>query len=240
MKNIPILILHGWNLEAAKYEPLQKELQNKGYKVLSIDLPGFGSTDKPKKSLYLSDYIKFIEEYLRKEKIEKIYLIGHSFGGRIGIKLAAENSKYLSILILTGAPGINPVPTVKIRFFLILAKLGRLIFSFPGLFYARDLFRKLLYKLANASDYYQTNDHMLGTFQNTVNESLVPYLSQINIPTLLLWGEGDRIVPLKIAEKMNKLIRNSKIVAIKEARHGVPWTHSKEFVDEVEKFLNYL
>lgn len=240
MNNIPILILHGWNLEATKYKPLQKELQAKGYKVLCIDLPGFGSTDKPKNSLYLSDYIKFIEDFLQKEKIEKIYLVGHSFGGRIGIKLAAEKSKYLSALILTGAPGINPVPTVKIRFFLILAKCGRLVFSLPVLSYARDLFRKFLYKLANASDYYHTNDNMLETFQNTVKESLVPYLSQINIPTLLLWGSEDRMVPVEIAEKINKLIKNSKLVVIDNARHGVPWTHPEEFADEVEKFLNYL
>lgn len=240
MKNIPILILHGWNLSAAKFVNLQQELQKKGYEVYSVDLPGFGTTDKPNRSLFLSDYIEYVKDFLIKKRINKIILIGHSFGGRISIKLAAQNPKLLKALILSGAPGLNPVPAVKIRFFLILAKLGKRIFSLPVLSSAKEIFRKFLYKLAKAGDYYSTNDNMLGTFQNTVKESLIPYLSQINTPTLLLWGEEDRMVPVEIAEKMNKIIKNSKFVVINKARHGVPWTHPKEFTDEVEKFLNKL
>ncbi|MBI3379877.1 alpha/beta hydrolase [Candidatus Gottesmanbacteria bacterium] len=237
MKNIPILILHGWNLSSIKFVNLQQELQKKEYKVYSIDLPGFGITERPNKSLFLSDYVKYVKDFLIKKRIKKVILIGHSFGGRISIKLAAQNSELLSALILSGVPGINPVPTFKILFFLILAKLGKFIFSLPIFSSAKDLFRKFLYKLANATDYYNTNDYMLETFKNTVNESLVPYMEQISAPTLLLWGAEDKMVPVEIAEKMNKLIKNSKLVVIDEARHGVPWTHSKEFTDEVGKFL---
>lgn len=238
MKNIPILILHGWNLSAVNFLPLKKELNKRGYEVYCPDLPGFGKTRLTKTSWFLSDYVNFVKSYLRKNKLSKVILIGHSFGGRVGIKFAAENSKLLAALILTGVPGISPASTLKAQFFLALAKLGKLIFALPLLSSVKDLSRKFLYKAASASDYYNTNDHMLETFRNTVKEPLVPYMAQIDLPTLLLWGKEDKIIPVFIASKMKNIIKKSKLVIVDEARHAVPYTHPKEFADEVEKFLN--
>lgn len=240
MKNVPILILHGWNLNAFKFLPLVAELKRKGYKVFCPDLPGFGKSKLPENSWFLSDYVDFVKTFLAKNKLNKIILIGHSFGGRIGIKFAAENPKLLNALILTGTPGINPVPEVKVRFFLVLAKLGKLIFSLPFLSWARDFFRRFLYKAARATDYYNTNDYMLETFRNTVKESLIPHMSQVSIPTLLLWGREDKMVPVDIAYKMNNIIKNSKLVILNDAKHAVPWTHPEDFVSEVEKFSDKL
>lgn len=237
MNKIPILILHGWNLSGRKFLPLVQELEKIGYKVYCPDLPGFGKTKPPKTSWFLSNYADFVKKFLEKNKSSKIILIGHSFGGRIAIKFAAQNPNLIAALVLTGTPGINPVPKVKVQFFLIVAKMGKLFFSLPVLSSLRDLFRKFLYKVASASDYYDTNDQMLGTFRNTVRESLLPHISKINIPTLLLWGGEDKMVPVTIAYKMNNIIKNSKLVVINNAKHGVPWTHPKEFTVEVEKFL---
>lgn len=240
MKNIPILILHGWNLSAAKFKPLQDELARRGFQVLCPDLPGFGKEKKPDKPLFLSDYISFVERKLNSERIEKVILVGHSFGGRIGIKLAVQNPKLFHALILTGTPGINPVPGLKILFFLFLAKTGNAIFSLPILSVLKDKLRHLLYKTARATDFYNTDKKMKETFKNIIRENLKPFLSQINLPTLLLWGERDKIVPLDVAYKMNDLIKNSKLVVIPNARHGVVWTNPKEFTQETEKFLNKL
>lgn len=237
MKNIPILILHGWNLSASKFLSLTTEFKKRGYKIYCPDLPGFGKAKLSKKSWFLSDYTDYTKNLLAKNKLNKIIFIGHSFGGRIGIKFAAQNPDLLQALILTGAPGINPVPTIKVQLFLVLAKLGKLVFSLPFLSPAKDLFRKFLYNTANSSDYYHTNDYMLETFRNTVKETLIPYMSQINTPTLLLWGSEDKIIPLSIAQRMQNIIKNSKLEIINNARHGVPWTHPKEFADEVENFL---
>lgn len=237
MQNIPVLILHGWNLSAAKFLPLRDELMKRGYNVYCPDLPGFGKSKLMANSWSLANYIDFVKKYLEDNRLNKFILIGHSFGGRIAIKYASQYPQVLEALVLTGVPGINPVPKFKISFFLILAKAGKLIFSLPLLSSLKDLFRKFLYKIANASDYYNTNDYMVETFKNTVKENLIPYLSQIKTPTLLLWGREDRIVPLEIADKMEHMVKNSKLVVINEGRHGVPWTHPKEFADAVGRFL---
>lgn len=237
MKNIPILILHGWNLSALKFVPLQDELRKRGYNSICIDLPGFGSTDKPKNPLYLSDYVKYVIDFLQRQQIKKVVLIGHSFGGRIGIKLASENPQLLRALILTGTPGITPVPRSQVVIFIFLSKLGKIIFSLPLLSLFQKNARKLIYRLAKASDFYNTDQEMRETFKNIVKENLTPYLPKINIPTLLLWGSEDKLVPVKIAEKMKEMIYASRLVIIKNARHGLPWTHPDEFAKAVEKFV---
>ena len=227
-------------MSASSFESLQKEFTARGYKTYCMDLPGFGSSKPPDRSLTLSDYVIFIEDYLKEKKLDKIILIGHSFGGRIGIKLAVSNPKKLSALILTGAPGINPVPRIKTLFFLTMAKIGNIIFSPPFLSIVRNMARKFLYRAARASDFYHTHAGMRETFKNVIKEDLKPYRSKINIPVLLLWGREDKIVPVGIAQKMNKLIKRSKLVIIPCARHGLPWTHPDLFVENTEKFLKEL
>lgn len=237
MQNTPILILHGWNLSASKFNSLKEEFDRRGYKSYCPDLPGFGNNQIPNKPLNLFDYVDFVEKFIQENKLSNVTIIGHSFGGRIGIKLAAQNPNLLHALILTGAPGIIPVPRSKALFFIILAKAGRKLFSLPIVNFFQNIARQLLYRTAGAMDYYNTDEKMRDTFKNIVRENLEVLLTQISTPTLLLWGKEDGFVPIGIAQKMEKMIKNSKLVVIENSRHGVPWTHPKEFADKVEDFL---
>lgn len=240
MKNIPILLLHGWNLSSSKYDVLCEELKRLGYEVFCFDLPGFGSSKILDKSLFLNDYLDYIEEFLSKKGIGKVILIGHSFGGRIGIKLAVKRPNLIYALILTGTPGVKPVSTIKTQFYAILAKIGNAFFSLPYISSLKNLARKLLYKTANASDYYYTPESLKKTFQNVVKEDLKSYLSEIKTPTLLLWGSDDTIVPFSVAQNMSRLINKAKLAVISQARHGLPWTHPKLFANKVNIFLKNL
>lgn len=240
MEKPAIVILHGWNLSASRFENLVKEFENSGHKVFCFDLPGFGNSLIPERAFFLSDYVDFVLESLKKHKIIKPVIIGHSFGGRVGILLTAKKPQLIKALVLTGTPGINPVPKAKIKFFLILARMGNFFFSIPPFIFFSDLARKLLYRLAHAHDFYNTNPNLRSTFKNVVREDLRVYLSQISVPTLLLWGEDDRIVPVEVAVKMSKLIKNVSLVIIQDSRHGLPWVKPNEFVSEVEKFLEKL
>lgn len=235
---VPALILHGWNLSGKKFTPLVVELKKNGYDAYSIDLPGFGNSTKPQKPLTLSDYVEYVYKYIKSKNWEEVIIVGHSFGGRIGIKFASTNPSFLKALILTGTPGYNPVQKCKVIFFLGLAKLGDLLFSLPILKNAKEIARKLLYKAAQANDFYTTDITMQDTFKNIVKEEPAKYLAKIKIPTLLIWGENDQITPLWIGQKMESVIPNAKLVVIPNSRHGVPWTNPKEFVDAIIRFLN--
>lgn len=237
MKNIPILILHGWNLSADKYQPLKQDLENKGYKVYATDLPGFRKTTVLDKPYTIDDYGQFVLDYLEKEKVRRVLILGHSFGGRIGIYLAVNFPEKVKGLILSGSPGLGEDLTIKEKIYLFLAKAGKIIFSIPIISVCGNLARKFLYKLVGSYDYYNAKGTFRETFKNIVAYRLEPLLNKINTPTILIWGQNDKIVTVKVAFGMNKLIKNSKLVIIDGAGHGVPWTHPKEFSDEVEKFL---
>lgn len=239
MRKYPIFILHGWNLDSNRFYPLVNEFIKRGYQVMCPDLPGFGHT-AINRTFDLDDYVKYVTSYLKKKKIDKILLIGHSFGGRIGIKLAVFHPEFLSGMILTGVPGFTPVLRIKVLFFILLAKIGKLVFSFPVIRSFKNDFQKLLYKLAKATDYYNTKENMRETFQNIVKEELKGYMIRIIVPTYLIWGSEDRIVPLSIANKMLRVINNSHLSIIDHGKHLVPITHMIEFADITEKFMKSL
>lgn len=238
MEKYPILILHGWNLSREKFDPLKIALKHYQYRIFNIDLPGFGKTVKPERPLYLSDYTDYVCDYLKKMKLSKINLIGHSFGGRIAIKLAYNHPELLNTLILIGAPGINPVSKTKITFFLFLSKIGKLIFLILPLSHFQNFARKILYRAAKATDFYNTDSRLRETFKNVIKENLGSYLRRIKIPTFLLWGQDDTTVPVKIAQKMSSLIRHSRLKIIPSAKHGLPWTHPEITAREIHSFIS--
>lgn len=244
MKNkyteIPILLLHGWNLavdNTHRYKSLTEEFEKRGFKVFLPDLPGFYG-NKIQNSLTLDNYVSFVKKYISFTiKSKKIILIGHSFGGRIGLKLAIDNPEKLYTIVFTGTPAYNTTPKIKIILFGILAKIGMLFFSIYPFSIISPLARKVIHKAAGAKDYYMATGFMGTTFKNIIQEELSYFLPKIITKTLIIWGKDDKIVPLIVGIKMNKMIHNSTLEIIPKARHGVLYTHPIEFVDLVEKFL---
>ncbi|HXS14760.1 MAG TPA: alpha/beta fold hydrolase, partial [Candidatus Saccharimonadales bacterium] len=92
----PIVILHGWQKSGKDYAEIQKIFEKEGYIVFSPDMPGFGSEKLAKEAMSVDDYVDFIEAFLQKKKLNKIILIGHSFGGRVGAKFAAKYPEKVS------------------------------------------------------------------------------------------------------------------------------------------------
>ena len=95
-----VVLLHGWGQNIEMMQPLVGGLKNK--KVLIIDLPGFGLSDEPKTVWSIEDYADFVHKIVLHFGYEKCSIIGHSFGGKIGLVYA---SKYdTEKLILFGSP----------------------------------------------------------------------------------------------------------------------------------------
>lgn len=240
MKRHPIVILHGWNLSAAKLAPLQHELEKRNHTVVCFDLPGFAHTAPLDRAYTLPDYSQYVLDVLKKKKISEAIVIGHSFGGRLGIHVSVTSPSLVKALILSGTPGLGADLTPKETVYLFLAKIGNIIFSVWPLSLVADVARKILYKFAGSYDYYKTSGLLRETFKQIVNFRLEPLLPKIAAPTLILWGNEDNIVPVRVAYGMQQLIPHSQLTIIPNARHAVPWSHPKEFADAVEKFLkNY-
>jgi pimeloyl-ACP methyl ester carboxylesterase len=237
MKSPDVIILHGWNLSGQRFEPLKKILKTHGFTVLNPDLPGFGQEQPPPAPWHVSDYAKFVHDFIVKNKLKKPILIGHSFGGRVGLKLTQMYPDDLHSIILTGVPGFSPVASRKRLLFLLLAKVGGMIFRIPPFSLFAYLARKLLYRFAGAHEFNRAKGSMQQTFKFTVSDDLTEAMKLVKIPCLLVWGKLDSMVPLSVANRMLTLIPDSKLVVIKEGDHGVPYKDAPQFYSFIKEYL---
>lgn len=240
MNKPPLVILHGWGLSGARFSDLTRELKNEGYRVFAPDFPGFGTSLVPSRAWTLSDYAQFLHEFTGEKKLTKPVLIGHSFGGRVALKFNAIFPGSVSALILTGVPGFTPIPKQRLMLFISLAKLGKLVFSVPPLSLVQNKVRRWYYYVIGAKEFYRAEGPMRETFKKIVAEELVGPMKMVTVPCLLVWGEGDIIVPPSIASRMQKAIGGSQLVLIPNVDHGVPFKEPKIFVSNIKRFLESL
>jgi pimeloyl-ACP methyl ester carboxylesterase len=233
----PIVILHGWGLSAKTFEPLVSELKKQHVQVFAPDFPGFDSLHIPTRPLTLADYADFLDAYLRKHHIEKPIFIGHSFGGRVALKYQYAYPANITALILTGAPGFTPVSRKKLALLISIAKIGGTLFSLPLLYRLKDRVRLWYYYVVGARDFYRAQGVMRETFKRIVREELVTSMKHVCVPTLLVWGDKDIIVPVSIAKKMNETIADSRLIILPGCGHNVSYKSPKEFVRSIYDFL---
>lgn len=215
-----ILLLHGWGSKLDFFGGIIENL-SKSNKVYAIDLPGFGATGEPKEAWAVDNYVDFIIEFIEKMNIEEITLLGHSFGGRVIIKLVnRKNLKFkVDKIVLIDSAGIKPKPnkkgSMKTRIyktlkFLVANKLVLKIFP--------NALNNLKKKFGSA-DYRNATPVMRDTLVKTVNEDLTDLLPNITQSTLLIWGDKDTATPIEDAKKMESLIKDSGLVTLKGAGH---------------------
>ena len=84
-----VLLLHGWGSNITLFRGMIDTLKTQ-YKVLAMDMPGFGESEEPKEPWCVDDYVDFVLEFLKDYNFDKITLLGHSFGGRVIIKLCSR------------------------------------------------------------------------------------------------------------------------------------------------------
>jgi len=230
-RNIPLLFLHGWNCDSSIWWPILAELSKLSSDLYFLDLPGFGKSQIPTRPFNLSDYSEAIKDFLKKLKLKKVILIGHSVGGAIAIKFAIENKNYLESLILVDPSGIRPWSVKKI-IYKTLAKIVKPVFKIQPL---RPL-RYKIYKTIGSEDYLLTPE-MKKTYQTIINEDLTPVLSKIKTKTLVIWGEKDKETPLWQAKTLKAKIQDSRLEVIPKAGHFCFLEKPKEFQAILNSFL---
>ncbi|MBI4137209.1 alpha/beta hydrolase [Candidatus Roizmanbacteria bacterium] len=230
------LILPGWRLLDKKYSRLTNLLEKKGHRAYVVNFPGF-STEKLLQPLTLNDYVEYVLISIRKQRISRPVIIGHSFGGRVALRLSRLHPEIPRMLILTGTPGYRSDSPFKIHVFRFLAKTGKSVLGkllSGGLL---ELLTKGLYRLSGNYDYYRADPILKQTFENIIHDSLVSDMKRVTAKTLLIWGADDTITPLWIGEKMKNTIQNSSLHVIKNADHGVVYKHPDTFIELLDTIL---
>ncbi|PJC68478.1 hypothetical protein CO015_03930, partial [candidate division WWE3 bacterium CG_4_8_14_3_um_filter_42_11] len=142
----PVLLLHGWGGNHNSWFPIYERLK-KMFEVFALDLPGFGQSGSPDLNWQLDDYAGFLKMFIRQEIGENVSLIGHSFGGQAAIRLASLYPQMVSKLVLTDSAGIRNLGSPKKMGIMQLAKIGKSLFSLPGLNKFQEKARQKLYRI---------------------------------------------------------------------------------------------
>ncbi len=217
-----LLCLHGWGGSSASFHELRDALKNDDVALLTPDLPGFGDEPEPDRPWTVDDYADWVTKYVKKQNVNgPLFLLGHSHGGRISIKLAARKTLPIRHLYLCAAAGMRRRRYVKRVLGLLLSKIGHVLFAIPGMKYLEPTAKKILSKFVGSHDYENASDMMKKTLVLVTKENLEPLLFSIDVPTDIFWGEDDRQTPVADAHIIHKGIRNSQLTVFPGVRHRV-------------------
>jgi len=236
MNQYPLLILHGWGSNSERWQKVTEILKEKGVEAEALDLPGFGITPSPEKPWTREDYINWIFQKAKEKNWGKFNLLGHSFGGGLSIKIAINFPEKIEKLILC-APAIIRRKRLKTYLFYWLAYFGKKIFSLPGLKYLQPYAQKMIYKLAGARDYYVADGTMKETMKKLHEENLEEVLEKIKVPTLIVWGEKDDVLPVKDARELKEKIEGAKLRIISGAKHSPHRETPEELAEIIYQFV---
>ena len=215
-EGFPVLLLHGWGGSALSVAPVADFLCRR-YRVISLDFPGHGESSEPPAPWSVTEYGEMLRELLDRLKVKRCHVMGHSFGGRVAIYLAANYPEYVEKLLLCDSAGILPKRGVGYYFKVYRHKLGKRLAKIKAVDRALKLSEKA--KNAGSEDYRALSDEMKKTFVRVVNQDLEPLLSDIAAETLLVWGSEDQATPLWQGQRMEKLIPGGALVVFEGAGH---------------------
>lgn len=202
-----VVLLHGWGQNIAMMNPLGENLK-KNYRITILDFPGFGESDEPGEAFTIYDYCSVLEELLEKLKVKKPIIIGHSFGGRVGIVYSSRNE--VEKLVLFGSPCIKTETRESFK-----VKTLKALKKVPVLNKLEGFAKKHI----GSRDYKNASKTMREILVNVVNEDLSHCAKNIKAPTLLIWGSNDSEAPLEDAKDLEKLIPDSGLIVFEGLTH---------------------
>ncbi len=234
-----IFILHGWSVRLdggnrEKWQVFLDELASFGLEPIFLNIPGLSA---PLNEVWnLSNFVSWLDDELSDYTTDsqQVILLGHSFGGQLVSKYTAVYQDKVERLILLDSAGIRDMAfkaVVKRTAFLFLAKLG-------GFLSNSERLRNLIYRIARESDYKNAPPLLRRTMSKILDDEVKNDFMKITCPTQIIWGEFDKVTPVKQAYLINRLVKNSSLQFIKDARHSPQFTHPKEVAKVVNDFID--
>ena len=210
-----VFILPGWGCTAALYRYLAEGIAKK-YTVIILELPGFGQSQEPSRVWKTIDYSFFCIHFIKHFTTGPVILLGHSNGVRIMITMSISHQLPFTIQKMVFIDGAGLLPHDYDQY---LATLNAFIQKKHELEEKRNVRDLQFLKNSANSDYGNLSDLMIAVCKEVIADNYYEQLPQINVPTLLIWGENDIDTPVLDGKIMAKRIPDAGLVVIKNAGH---------------------
>jgi 4,5:9,10-diseco-3-hydroxy-5,9,17-trioxoandrosta-1(10),2-diene-4-oate hydrolase len=209
----PVLLLHGGASDARDWLATMASLSHR-CTLYAPDLIGFGRNERHSQGYYLSDFSDFILEFMDTLALESPALVGHSFGGRIGLDIALQRPERVNRLVLADSSGLGKVSrfgTALLTGFWVMRRLFRIPQPYP----------KFLAREGDDPDW-----------------ACVEELPNLKMPTLIIWKRHDPYLPLALARRAAELIPDARLAVIPGWGHAPQRKNRDAFNQHLLGFLD--
>jgi pimeloyl-ACP methyl ester carboxylesterase len=212
-----VLALHGWRRDHRDFNLV---LSAPGIDAVALDLPGFGSAPAPDAVWGSSDYAAAVAAVLD-EMQKNVIVLGHSFGGRVAVHLAAMCPDRIAGLVLSGAPLYRPPGTrPRLRFRVARGLAVRGLISKSRIEALRQRY--------GSDDYRAASGVMRDILVRTLAEDYTGALAAVQCRVELVWGDDDTAAPLATARRLQAELSDANLVVCPGAGHLTPLTVPEE------------
>lgn len=234
----PLVLIHGLGGDADDWAFCLGPLSAR-HRVIAFDLLGFGRSDKPAIQYTIARYVEVLDCFLDNLKIQQTSIVGHSLGGWIAASFALKSPQAVDKLVLMDAAGVwGDTRELPVDF--RVSTRDHLREVFDHLFYDKSLASDELIDFAYAQHLARGDGYTISDILQNLRdgeERLDDVIGKLSVPTLLLWGEQDEIIPLATGRRMHQLIRDSRLQIIPECGHLPELEKPAEVVRSVLEFL---
>jgi len=251
----PVVLIHGYPLSGASWEKQVPVLLNAGHRVITYDRRGFGNSSQPTEGYNYDIFAEDLHKLIAHLKLQDFALVGFSMGGGEIVRYFGKyGSKGVSkAVIMSGVPpfllktGDNPEGLDASVFEGIQKAIAADRYAFFTEFF-KNFYNTDLYLGTHVSDQVvQASWNVAAGASATASLACVPTwhedfrkdLSRVDVPTLVIHGDHDRVVPLAAAgQRTAKLVKGARLVVVKGGPHCITWTHADEVNRELLSFLD--
>jgi pimeloyl-ACP methyl ester carboxylesterase len=250
----PVILIHGYPLSGASWEKQLPALLAAGHRVITYDRRGFGKSSQPTTGYNYDTFAQDLHQLVTHLKLQKFALAGFSMGGG---EVARYIGKYGSgsvskAVIIGGVPPYllkaadNPEGVDGAVFQGIQKAVAADRYAFFTEFFKNFYNTDLLLGKRISEQAVQASWNVASSASGTASVACVPTwhedfrqdVAKINVPTLVMHGDSDRIVPLAASGRRTAaLIPGARLVLLKDGPHAVGWTHAEEVNAELVSFL---
>ena len=218
----PVVLVHGLSGSTRWWARNVPDLARR-YRVYLVNLPGFGALHRPGPRFVLSEATSWLLAWMEAVGLERAHLVGHSMGGYLGLKVAAQRPDVVRRLVLVDPAGM---PTHRT----MLGHAGPLLLA---LRYARPAFLPVLVR----DTLYAGPLTLLRTTRDLLAEDVSEDLHRVGASTLLVWGGRDPLIPPSIGDVMRAEIPNSRLLVFEGTGHNPMFDRPEAFNAALLAFL---
>jgi pimeloyl-ACP methyl ester carboxylesterase len=247
----PMILIHGFISSTLVWNETFLLLADAGFRVIALDLPGYGYSDKPRDGEYtIESQARAVLGLMDRLKIEKAIIVGASYGGAVAAAVALDHPERVDHLVLIGAVTNDEPKKMKLMRIVRLPLIGDIATPlFLGSLWmlrkrTAHVYRRLgipinenklaarHHLLTNAL----THRAMIRTVRRWSANRISRLASLIRRPTLLVWGEEDSHLPLSNAFRLRDAIPNARLIVFRKCGHLPQQEYPEKFVDVVSAF----